>query len=108
MFRLTWPGASVLVDGDLLDVRVARGDRWLVIREPEGVWLSVVCETPGEHWSLGMEAFALEVDDPDDELGHRVPLGFDLEWEAPGRVHGEVLIDDERHEVDGPGELELS
>jgi hypothetical protein len=107
VFRLTWPGVSVLSDGDSLDVRVQRGDRWLVIRERDGVWLSLDCETPGEHYTIGLEAFALEVDHPDDELGHLVPLGFDLEWEAPGRVHGELLIADERIELDVPGELTL-
>ena len=98
----------MFVDGETVDIRVERGDRWLVIRDREGIWLSVVCVTPGEHWSLGMEAFALEVDDPDDELGHLVPLGFDLEWEAPDRVHGEVLIADERHQIDAEGELTVS
>lgn len=117
VFRLTWPGASIVVDGRLVDIRVEWDGRWLVVREEEappavdgtiranGLWLSLVCETPGEHWTVGLEAFALAVDDPEDERGELVPLGFDVEWEAPGRVHGEVLVGDLVIELDGPGEL---
>ncbi|MCU1484556.1 MAG: hypothetical protein JWN67_1302 [Actinomycetia bacterium] len=117
MFRLTWPGTSIVVDGPLVDIRVEWEGRWLVVRDDEappavdgtiraqGLWLSLVCETPGEHWSVGMEAFALAVDDPDDDRGDLVPLGFDVEWEAPGHVHGEVLIDDAVIALDAPGDL---
>lgn len=119
-FGLTWPGAALLVDGPVVDIRVAWEGRWLVVREDaapppvdgtirhHGLWLSLVCETPGEHWSVGLEAFALAVDDPDDERGDLVPLGFDLEWEAPGRVHGELLIGHDVLELDEPAELEVS
>lgn len=79
-----------------------------------GLWADHVCETPLDHWTLGLEAFALGVDDPNEllgrQMGDRVPLGFDLEWETDGpvlddpprpdghgyamacRVHGEVLV----------------
>jgi hypothetical protein len=74
-----------------------------------GLWADHVCESAHEHWSLGLETFALGVDDPLElhrrQLGDRVALGFDLEWEADGpvldtldgyeqhcRVHGEVLV----------------
>ncbi len=89
----------------------------------DGLWGEMVCETPLEHWSFGMEAFGLAFDDPAEawgaELGDRMPVGLDLEWEtveppragpAPGppegaegqilgagRVHGEILL--------GPGRL---
>ncbi len=91
-----------------------------------GLWADHVCETPLDHWTVGLEAFALGVDDPRDldgppgqdhadVRGDRVPLGFDLEWEADGpaveppggtgpgvvggfvqasRVHGELLLGD--------------
>ena len=104
-----------------VDVRVRHEGRWLVVREGDlpapsgdairapGLWLSLTCETPGEHWTVGMEAFALAVDDPDDVRGDRVPLGFDIEWGAPGWVFGDVLVGDERWEVgygdDEPAEL---
>lgn len=116
-FRLTWPGASVVVDGSTVDVRVEWDGRWLVVRDDDapapvdgtirthGLWLSLTCETPGEHWSVGLEAFALAVDDPDEVRGDLVPLGLDIEWEAPGRVHGEVLVGDERREVEAPAHL---
>lgn len=119
-FRLSWPGATLLVDGPVVDIRVARDGRWLVVREDaapaavdgtirhHGLWLSIVCETPGEHWSVVLESFALAVDHPDDDRGDLVPLGLDIEWEAPGRVHGELLVGDEVHELDEPAELDLS
>lgn len=97
----------------------------------DGLWGELVCETPLEHWSLGLEAFGIAYDDPadawGDEWGERLPVGLDLEWEAtaeagglratgpdpgpggvsfrqPGRVHGEVLVGpDRRIPVDGTG-----
>jgi hypothetical protein len=104
-----------------VDIRMPHDGRWLVVREDvdapkgrdfdvrgPGLWLSLVCETPGEHWTIGLEAFALAVDDPDDERGDLVALGLDVEWEAPGRVHGEVLVADARWDVDEPGELTIA
>lgn len=75
----------------------------------EALWADVNCETPHDHWSLGLEAFGVALDDPEealgDERGHRTGLGLDLEWEAAGPVvggigsygqpcvvHGEVLV----------------
>jgi hypothetical protein len=98
----------------------------------EGLWAEHTCETPLEHWSLGLEAFATAIDDPADVYGvataadlrgDRVPLGFDLEWESatpaypyPGvdryevscDVHGEVLVGDERIAFDGHGQRDHS
>src|SRR5690349_4769959 len=62
----------------------------------DSLWAELVCETPGEHWGLGLEAFGVVLDDPWDalqgELGRRVPVGFDLEWEhlAPELRDGDV------------------
>lgn len=51
-----------------------------------GLWADHICETPGVHWTLGLEAFAVGLDDPAEmyrrQLGDVVPLGFDLEWES--------------------------
>jgi hypothetical protein len=75
----------------------------------EGLWSALECETPLEHWTVGLEAFAVALDDPEEawhgERGDRVGLGFDLEWEAaaapePGgdafsqicTVHGGLLV----------------
>lgn len=93
----------------------------------EGLWADYTVETPLDHVSVGVEAFAVGVDDPADVYGDlrgdRVPLGFDLEWETDGdtyaypgvsryeipcRVHGEVLVGAERIEVDGIGQRDHS
>ncbi len=75
----------------------------------DGLWADVNCETPHDHWSLGLEAFGVAMEDPDEALGaergDRTGLGLDLEWEAvdgfaggegrydqPCNIHGEVLI----------------
>lgn len=89
----------------------------------DGLWAELVCEEPLEFWGLGLEAFGVELDDPIDafhgERGHRLPVGFDLEWEvAPpalaspptaltrveqcGIGSGELLIGDERLDISGP------
>ncbi len=107
------------------DVAPPRG-AMLEIRA-DGLWAECVCETPLEHWSLGLEAFGLRLDDPLDalhgELGERLPVGHDLSWEATvdaiepasapcdgrgyvqaGRVEGEILLGRERVTVDGTGQ----
>jgi len=93
----------------------------------EGLWADHHIEEPLDRWSLGLEAFAVTLDQPADafhgELGHRTALGFDLEWETTGapypypgvdryeipcRVHGEVLVGDETITIDAPGERDHS
>ncbi len=99
------PGAGRLVVADE-HVPVPRWEAGLDIRT-DGLWASVYCETPFEHWSLGLEAFGLrlgaspvaeageapvaavdEVDEAvgawDDLVGERLAMGFDLEWELRG------------------------
>ena len=92
-----------------------------------GLWSHAICETPGEHWTVAMEAFALAFDDPLDawgtELGDPVGLAFDLEWEgsakriasevtdAPGHgryatpceVNGVLQLGDDEWEIAGVG-----
>jgi len=85
-----------------------------------GLWVDLVCETPLDHWSVGLEAFAVTLDDPTEawrgERGDRTALGLDLEWEAASppageaggygqacTVHGDVLVGGERIELDGTG-----
>ena len=102
------------------DVPVPQGS--LEIRTT-GLWATHICETPFDHWTIGLEAFGLGVDDPQElygrQLGDRVPLGFDLEWEADGdvdrhtdptvtyhqacRVSGEILVGSEEIGFDGFG-----
>ena len=93
--------------------------RTLEVRGP-GLWAQQICETPLDHWSAGLEASGVALDDPAEglrgERGDPVPLGLDLEWEAtgaptaeqagyaqPAAVHGEVLLGSQRLEVDGRG-----
>lgn len=86
-----------------------------------GLWVDVEVEVPFDHVTLGMEAFGLVFDDPDEVVGaargHRTPVGFDLEWESdpasvravadgfdvPCRVHGDVLIGRETVALDSMG-----
>jgi hypothetical protein len=92
----------------------------------DGLWGELVCETPFEHWTYGLEAFGVALDDPADsrrgEIGDRIPVGFDLEWEVDpdigdvrecdvarpgyeqfGVVHGEVLLGRSRIDIDACG-----
>lgn len=93
----------------------------------DGLWSHAICETPGEHWTVAMEAFALAFDDPLDawgkELGDRVGLAFDLEWEGsakritsepgetpgsgsystPCEVNGVLQVGDDEWEIAGVG-----
>lgn len=59
-----------------------------------GLWAHAICETPGEHWTVAMEAFALSFDDPQEALGKehgdRIGLAFDLEWEGE---RGDLIVD---------------
>lgn len=73
----------------------------------EGLWTEAVCETPDAHWSFGLEAFGLRVESVEDERGERLPVGYDLEWEAPDRVHGELLVGPDVVPVDGTGTLTI-
>ena len=77
-----------------------------------GLWADAIEEEPGRRWTIGLEAFALAVDRPDDTMGRRVPLGFDLEWEragpdadarTPAVVHGEVLVEDDAIDLEADG-----
>ncbi len=87
-----------------------------------GLWADHVCETPMDHWSYGLEAFGLSIDNPTEllgtALGDRVPLGWELEFEARaaaqftgsatrygqvGSVHGVLLEHQRTSDVDGYG-----
>jgi hypothetical protein len=75
----------------------------------DGIWAELMCETPREHWTFGLEAFGIRVDNLTDEMGDRIPVGLDLEWEVSaagppaGTVHGDVLVGRDRFGVDGEG-----
>ena len=103
----------VIVDNDV----ESPGRGW-ELRSP-GLWADHVCEQPDEHWSYGLEAFALAIDDPAELLGRgygqRTPLGWELEFEASARprptgprsvcqagiVHGLLLGPGRQIEIEG-------
>jgi len=91
------------------------------VRSP-GLWTDIGIQTPLEHMTVDIEAFAVALDDPDDVFrgayGVRTALGCELEWETaadiqagpspnsyeiPCIVHGELLIDELTIEFDGWG-----
>jgi len=94
----------------------------------EGLWADYTVETPLDHVTVGVEAFAVALDDPADTYGdlrgERIPFGLDLEWETDGdtfaypggvtryevpcRVHGEVLVGQESIQLDGWGQRDHS
>jgi hypothetical protein len=100
------------------EVPLPRRDDSLELRG-DGIWVDLTCETPLEHWSIGLEAFGLRVDDVNDDIGERLPVGLDLEWEITGTtdpealadgtgytqsgvLHGELLVGNERIAYDAP------
>lgn len=106
-----------LVDADA----VAPKPPSLEVRAP-GLWTDVGIQTPLEHMTVDIEAFAVALDDPEDVFagayGIRTAVGSELEWETAGEivngpaadsyevpciVHGELLIDDRTIEIDGWG-----
>ena len=115
-----WSAALVRAGEPLVTISafdIALPPRGLEIRT-DGIWACLTCETPMEHWSVGLESFAVEVDEPDDERGDLVAFGLDLEWEAvgPGRpdpagagygqacdVSGEVLLGADRIDLTAGG-----
>ena len=64
----TWFWAALVGDGRPLvtvvdnEVALPRGPG-LDLRA-DGLWADAVCETPLDHWTLGMEAFGVALDDP--------------------------------------------
>ena len=86
------------------DVPLPRGA--LLEVRADSLWAELVCEVAGEHWSFGLEAFGLRLDDLDEarhaEVGERLAVGLDLEWDE-GHVVGEVLLGSGRIAVDGTG-----
>jgi hypothetical protein len=101
-------GVIVVRDDELAP---PKRDDLLVVRG-EGLWAELLCETPGEHWSFGLEAFGVRFDDETEaatsDRGERVAVGLDLEWETPDRVVGEVLVGRARHQFDGTGTFVVS
>ncbi len=111
--RAAYLAAIALPDAGLVvvrddDVPAPRGPH-LELRA-DGLWAELICETPDEHWSFGLEAFGLHFDDPGEALvsdvGDRVAVGLDLEWETPDVVVGELLVGASAVRFDGHGAFE--
>jgi hypothetical protein len=104
-------GVVVVRDDDVAPPRLGEGREELLVVRAEGLWAELLCETPGEHWSIGLEAFGVRFDDAAEaavsDRGERVPVGFDLEWETPDHVVGEVLIGRARYELDARGTFDV-
>jgi len=105
--RVALPDVGVVIVRDD-DVAPPRGAQ-LVVRA-EGLWAELLCETPGEHWSFGLEAFGVRFDDDAEaaasDRGERVAVGFDLEWETPDHVYGEILLGRRQYEFEGTGHFQ--
>ena len=108
--RVVVPDLGVVVVRDD-DVPLPKGDDLLVVRA-EGLWAELLCETPDEHWSFGLEAFGVRFDDVAEaavsDRGELVAVGFDLEWETPDRVVGEVLVGRAKHDLDAHGTFTIT
>ena len=129
--KRAWWWTHLLTAAGLVAVRdheVALPRSGLEVRA-EGLWGELVCETPLEHWSMGLEAFGVGYDDPAEawgaEWGERLAVGLDLEWEAlgspvvaalpgppgapdggylqPGTMEGEMLVGEGRYPFRGTG-----
>lgn len=119
----TWFLAAVLVAGEdpvvVIDGELPLPRKAFEFRAP-GVWTEFCCETPLDHWTVGLEAFGLRVDPAETvspaTFGDRVPVGLDLDLDTTGapdgdgaafsieiRVHGEVLLDERSWELEATG-----
>lgn len=86
------------------------------------LWVDMGVQTPMHHVTVDVEAFGVELDNPNDVYegarGNRIPVGCELEWELDGDVvagrnatsyelpcvvHGEVLVGHDVIEIDGWG-----
>ena len=124
--RLAWFWAALVGEGrplvSVVDHEIALPRGTDLDLRAEGLWTSFTCETPLKHWSVGLEAFGVALDDPTEAWrsmrGDRVALGLDLEWETAGpsspvphpsgyhlpcAVHGEVLVGAEVIAFEGCG-----
>jgi hypothetical protein len=107
---------ALLVLGDELGVVAVRDDdvplprQSLVEVRADGLWAEVVHEAD-DHWSFGLEAFGLRFATVEEartsDVGERVPVGYDLEWDR-GRVVGELLVGRTRVAVDTTGTFTMA
>jgi hypothetical protein len=103
------PGIGTVIVREA-DIAPPRGR--LIEVHAEGLWAELVCEVADEHWGFGLEAFGLRFDTEEEaetsELGDRVPVGLDLEWEVGDEVRGEILVGRDRISFDGAGTFSVA
>lgn len=120
------PGQPTVAVADY-EVPLPKGDS-LEVRS-HGLWADHAGTHPLERWQLANEAHGVTIDSPAEAYrpggprGDQVAMGLDLEWETDGepyhyvwttryevpcRVHGELLVGDERLELDGYGQRDHS
>ncbi len=88
------------------------------------IWTETTVLRPFEHLTTDLEAFGVAIDEPtevwDGAFGDRVALGLEFDWDTEGtpgpspvpgttgyrlvgQMHGEVLLDETRWELEGVG-----
>jgi len=97
-----WPVVISAID-------IPLGSGWEL--RTSGLWAEQTAENDPGHWSYGLEAFALAIEEPDELLrrgyGHRVPLGWELDFEAVDRPKPlDSGGDDEQDGSSQPGTIE--
>ncbi len=89
-----------------------------------GIWTETTVLRPFEHLTTDLEAFGVSIEHPTDvwdgAYGDRVAVGFEFDWDTEGepgpspvggttgyrlvgKMHGEILLDESRWEVEGIG-----
>jgi hypothetical protein len=121
--QIAWYWTYLVGVPDFDGVLVVRDHEVLLPRQrleirADGLWAELICETPREHWTFGLEAFGVRLEGtdnaseflrPEGEIGERIAVGLDLEWEVGddgpprGTVHGDVLVARATIPIDGGG-----
>ncbi|HLF40793.1 MAG TPA: hypothetical protein VI854_04875 [Acidimicrobiia bacterium] len=100
---VAWWWSHLVTPGGLVAVRdheVPIPRSGLEIRT-DGLWADLICETPMEHWSVGLEAFGVRFDDPAEAWGaldclpeeRRRRPGCLLDTRGDGKVEAAVGLD---------------
>jgi hypothetical protein len=126
--RLAWFVAGVTRTGEPVvlcrDPEVPLPSTSVLEIRSGALWSHAICEEPLDRWTVAMEAFALEIENPYDawtnEIGNRLGVACDLEWEASGLptvvdrdhsqgysieavVYGDLQVGEERWDLDTRG-----
>lgn len=109
------------------DAELPKDPQSLEVRA-DGLWADHSVDAPLEQFSVNLESFALELDDPanmyHDQRGTLVPFGFELDFttdraaylwppiqtrmEIPCKVHGQVMVGSDTIDIDAWGQRDHS